>query len=186
MKECWYEEALFKRASIYGPWLRAEIKGKKKLNHSIPFDRFSPGSALNNGDGSKDNEKAKGDDPKSEDSQGTSSIIIPGSREDQESTKEIETAFNASDISILAGRGKDVDISPSDTPLEGERTFPSGNSTLGKIVIEDEKRVDPVTNEMAPALDNIICNSLKKIRVCFVCGFTDANGMLRLLSKKKS
>ncbi|KAK8982364.1 hypothetical protein V6N11_037535 [Hibiscus sabdariffa] len=165
MKECWYEEALFKRASTYGPWLRVEIKGKKKLGRSILFDRITSGSAPNIGDSSKVNGEVKGDDPKSDDPQGTSPIIIPGSKEDQESTREIETAFNASDTSIRAGKGKDADIPILVTPQEGERTLPSGNSTQDKNVIEEGKGADSVNSEMAPALDNIICNSLKKIRV---------------------
>ncbi|KAK8493997.1 hypothetical protein V6N13_128152 [Hibiscus sabdariffa] len=122
-------------------------------------------SSPNIGDSSKVNGEVKGDDPKSDDPQGTSPIIIPGSKEDQESTREIETAFNASDTSIRAGKGKDADIPILVTPQEGERTLPSGNSTQDKNVIEEGKGADSVNSEMAPALDNIICNSLKKIRV---------------------
>ncbi|KAK8996886.1 hypothetical protein V6N11_020382 [Hibiscus sabdariffa] len=136
MKECWYEETLFKRASKYGPWLRAEIKGDKKFGRFLSNEQLKSGPNYSNGEGSKANDKVKEDEPKSVSPQGISPAIIPVSKGDKKSTMEKSDTFNASDSHILAGKNIVDDSSPLVTSLEEEKTFQSDICIQNKIVID--------------------------------------------------
>ncbi|KAK8526524.1 hypothetical protein V6N12_020994 [Hibiscus sabdariffa] len=109
--------------------------------------------------------KSRGRTPNLMIPQGISPIIIPGSKEDHESTRESVNVLNGPDTSIRAGKGIDADLPISVTPQEGERTILSSISTKDKNVIEERMDADLANNEMVSAFDNFICNNLKKIRV---------------------
>ncbi|KAK8675622.1 hypothetical protein V6N13_033687 [Hibiscus sabdariffa] len=156
---------LFKRASKYGPWLRAEIKGRKKYGKFLPNEQLQSDHKHNNGDVAKVNEKVKEDEPKSESFQGISPIIIPISKEDQTSTMGKSNGFNDSDSHILAGKNKGDDPSPLVTAMEKERTFHSDNCIKDKIVYNDGEDCNPYTAGKPSILGSLICNNFEQIRV---------------------
>ncbi|KAK8492574.1 hypothetical protein V6N11_030798 [Hibiscus sabdariffa] len=118
--------------------------------------------------------KSRGRTPNLMIPQGISPIIIPGSKEDHESTRESVNVLNGPDTSIRAGKGIDADLPISVTPQEGERTILSSISTKDKNVIEERMDADLANNEMVSAFDNFICNNLKKIRLSSSSGVMES------------
>ncbi|KAK8647222.1 hypothetical protein V6N13_120970 [Hibiscus sabdariffa] len=137
MKECWYDEKLFKRASKYGPWLRAEIKGRKKYGRNLN-EQIQDESVYNKGDASKVNKQVKEDDPKAQLPNGIFPAIISGSLEDQAGTREKRDAFNASDSKFHAGKENVDDPSPPINAQIEELTSQTDKEIKDKIEINDD------------------------------------------------
>ncbi|KAK8501598.1 hypothetical protein V6N12_034000 [Hibiscus sabdariffa] len=114
---------LFKRASKYGPWLRAEIKGKKKFGRFFSNEQLKSGPNYSNGEGSKVNDKVKEDEPKSESPQGISPAIIPVSKGDQKSTMEKSNALMPLTATSLLAKIKWMTPHPWLPPLKKRRLF---------------------------------------------------------------
>ncbi|KAK8660066.1 hypothetical protein V6N13_051002 [Hibiscus sabdariffa] len=158
---------LFKRASKYGPWLRAEIKGRKKYGKLLPKEQLQAEASHNNGEEAKVNEQVKIDDPKSEFSHGISPAIIPISLEDQSQTSTMGNpdAFKASDNHILAGKNKLDDPSSLVNAQEKEWTFHSDKCIIEKIGCIDGEDCNPLIAGKPSPLGFLICNNFEKISV---------------------
>ncbi|KAK9010605.1 hypothetical protein V6N11_043486 [Hibiscus sabdariffa] len=154
---------MFKRASKYGPWLRAEAKGRKKYGSIQQGERIRTGPVTTEAESSKSMVKNNG--IRIESPKGKSPIIMPISKEDSVSIKGKSKVINDSDNLISAGK-KNGDIKTlSNNSLMKETDYQSDSCKKDNLLNGLVEKDGTIDAEDIIAIDTHICNSLKQIRV---------------------